>query len=299
MTKSTKKPAIKSAPKKGSKPKVKKAHAKDIVKKSVVTQQEIKARHHYNLGQRKNDQQRNNAHYFHRISFVRGMSSLKDLQEWHQHLLNISQTTAAPVIALVGRSNVGKSSFLNLLCGNKQVARTSKTPGRTQQINIFEFDKDFKDEDPNSPESGQQNKIFGHLLDLPGYGFAQVSKEQRAQWDYLMSDFFSLCHRLPKLLIIHLQDAQVPLQPTDLEFLKWLKSEHLQSWLVFNKIDKLKQNEKSALEKIIRENTKLLAPYRQIHRVSVEKSLGIGPLFQGLDQFMQLELAQYHNRPAE
>ncbi len=77
-----------------------------------------------------------------------------------------------PIIAVCGKSNVGKSSFINMLAGNKKLARVSKEPGRTRLVNYFDFGEFI-------------------LADLPGYGFARVSKEEKAKWGRTMSDFFA------------------------------------------------------------------------------------------------------------
>ena len=137
-----------------------------------------------------------------------------------------------PLIGLsfVGRSNVGKSSLINALFGNK-TARVSKTPGRTREINIFEFSL-------NEPDSNGTPQSFW-LFDLPGYGFAEVSKKQSENWQELMGTFFECLP--PSVLICNVQDARHPHQKADQQFQDFLISSQLQSLLVLNKLDKLKK----------------------------------------------------------
>src|SRR3954464_4506336 len=100
-----------------------------------------------------------------------------------------------PEVAFAGRSNVGKSSALNALCGRRALARTSKTPGRTQTINFYEI--------------GDRAR----LVDLPGYGYARVSQELRKQWRELVDSY--LGERLTLVAVVLVMDARHPLMPLD------------------------------------------------------------------------------------
>ena len=141
---------------------------------------------------------------------------------------------------MVGRSNVGKSSLINSLFGQK-TARTSKTPGRTQAINIFSF----------SLEGSE--KVY-YLFDLPGYGHAQVSKKMGKDWSILMDTFFRVCGQ--GTLLINLQDCRHPLQKVDAEFGEYIAPMKHSIYLIFNKIDKLKQKERNQFKKFKKENSK-------------------------------------------
>lgn len=147
-------------------------------------------------------------------------------------------------VVFSGRSNVGKSSLINSLYG-KNVAKVSKTPGRTQSINLFIFKlKDYKGKE-------LQTEIPLILFDLPGYGHAEVSKAMKQNWNKLMQDFFEK-HGSAQT-IISVQDARHPFEKSDCAFLSFLSKEDKSNTLMaFNKIDRYKnQKEKSATQKKI------------------------------------------------
>ncbi|MCK5072219.1 MAG: ribosome biogenesis GTP-binding protein YsxC [Bacteriovoracaceae bacterium] len=192
-----------------------------------------------------------------------GISNPDQLKDW----LEINSEKIGLVFA--GRSNVGKSSLINTLFG-KNTARISRTPGRTKVINIFTFEinSDGKKDD-SLPE------LF--LFDLPGYGYAEISKEMSRNWDQLMHVFFS---NLPKKsFIINIQDARHPNQKPDMEFQSFLKNFDLETTMVFNKIDKLKkQKEKSQLNKLKPKLIKEFKWVKFVHFVSAEKRTGTNQL---------------------
>ncbi|GAX88040.1 GTP-binding protein [Lebetimonas natsushimae] len=137
-------------------------------------------------------------------------------------------------IALLGRSNVGKSSFLNAFL-NQKIAKTSSTPGKTQLINFFEVEDEGK-------------KYI--LVDLPGFGYAKVSKSLKKEWGKNLDEF--LKNRFNIKLFIHLRDARHPNLEIDENVDNYLKSfirPDQQILTVFTKIDKLKQSEISKLKK--------------------------------------------------
>lgn len=174
--------------------------------------------------------------------FHRGYETATDLREFFS-------TRPQFGISFVGRSNVGKSSLINALFKNN-LARVSKTPGRTREINVFGFQSI---ENPNA-----------YLLyDLPGYGHAKVSKEMSKNWDELMSTFFEVANDQVQHFI--LQDARHPFQAADLQFLDYLKNFPTEVYLVLNKYDKLKtQKEKNILQ---REIEKQKANYPQVKKI--------------------------------
>lgn len=126
-------------------------------------------------------------------------------------------------VAFVGRSNSGKSSALNAITGRRDLARTSKTPGRTQLINFFAL------------RQGQR------LADLPGYGYAKVPAEMQRHWRELMNRYVASRDSLAGLMIV--MDARRPLTDFDLQMLDWTRSEGLATHLLLTKADKLSRSE--------------------------------------------------------
>ncbi|MDG1150365.1 MAG: ribosome biogenesis GTP-binding protein YihA/YsxC [Akkermansiaceae bacterium] len=125
-----------------------------------------------------------------------------------------------PEFAFIGRSNVGKSSLINLLTNKEGLARVSKTPGRTREINFFSINDSW------------------NLVDLPGYGYAKVSKSQRDHFNEFVSDY--LLNRETLTGIFVLIDSRHSPQKIDLEFLAWLIEAQLPFALIFTKTDKSK-----------------------------------------------------------
>lgn len=128
-----------------------------------------------------------------------------------------------PEIAFLGRSNVGKSSLLNMLLQRKGLARTSNTPGRTQSINYFLINEKF------------------YFVDLPGYGFAKVSKSMRAEWGVMAQDYLSKRDEL--VLSIQLVDSRHKPSALDLQLNEYLSFNEKERIIVATKSDKLSSNE--------------------------------------------------------
>ena len=126
-----------------------------------------------------------------------------------------------PEYAFIGRSNVGKSSLINMLCNRKGLAKVSNTPGKTQTINFFKVDDSW------------------NLVDLPGYGYAKISKKMRDKWEDMIERF--LITRSQLQVIFVLIDSRHDLQTIDLEFINWLGDRRVPFVLVYTKIDKLKK----------------------------------------------------------
>ena len=124
-------------------------------------------------------------------------------------------------VAFAGRSNAGKSSAINTLTDNKNMARTSKTPGRTQLINYFEVGQDKR------------------LVDLPGYGYAKVPKAVKAKWDHHLAEYLQLRQSLVGLIL--LMDIRHPLQDYDQQMLNWAAQAGLPVHILLTKADKLKR----------------------------------------------------------
>lgn len=133
-----------------------------------------------------------------------------------------------PEYAFIGRSNVGKSSLINMLTNRKSLAKTSGKPGKTQLINHFLINKSW------------------HLVDLPGYGYARVSKTSKAKFQKFITNYFAQRKQLVSGFV--LIDIRHEPQPIDLEFMEWLGENGVPFSIIFTKADKLKPN---ALEKSV------------------------------------------------
>ena len=127
-----------------------------------------------------------------------------------------------PEYAFIGRSNVGKSSLINLVTENKKLAKTSSTPGKTREINHFLIN---------------DNTFF---TDLPGYGYAKVSKEKKKLFDKIIVDYFHVRENL--VCVFVLIDSRIPLQDNDMDFMDWLGENEIPFVIVFTKTDKLSKN---------------------------------------------------------
>ncbi|MFN3788198.1 MAG: ribosome biogenesis GTP-binding protein YihA/YsxC [Sulfurihydrogenibium azorense] len=161
-----------------------------------------------------------------------------------------------PEVAVVGRSNVGKSSLINAIF-KRSVAKVSSTPGKTRLINFFTLNKDI------------------YFVDLPGYGFASVSQKGRLSWQKMIENY--LLNRENLKLIIMLVDTRYP--PTNLDVLmkQWLDTFEKQYFVVGTKIDKLNQSEKAKAKKVIKE-TLDLDDNTPIFLVSAKEGTGIDNL---------------------
>jgi GTP-binding protein len=136
-----------------------------------------------------------------------------------------------PEIALAGRSNVGKSSLINRLVGQKNLARTSSTPGKTQSINFYRINRSF------------------YLVDLPGYGYAKAGKSASRQWKNLVEKYFR--ERSGIVLALHLVDARMLPTPLDFVLAGWLDHLEIPHMIVATKADKLSGNEKGVQHRAI------------------------------------------------
>jgi GTP-binding protein len=128
-----------------------------------------------------------------------------------------------PEYAFIGRSNVGKSSLINMLCNRKKLAKTSSRPGKTQLINHFLINKQW------------------HLVDLPGYGYARVSKTKKKTFQKFITNYF--IKRKELIAAFLLIDLRHKPQTLDLEFMRWLGENYIPFSIVFTKADKLKEKE--------------------------------------------------------
>lgn len=164
-----------------------------------------------------------------------------------------------PSVVFAGRSNVGKSSLINTITGQKKLARTSLTPGRTQQINIFEI----------------ENKL--QIIDFPGYGYAKVKKSLQSTWLPLIDTFLSNSRSIQRLFI--LIDSRHGFKEIDTKFMNFLDQIGLAYQIVFTKIDKIKRDDFSSLSKQVQESTiKHPAMIEDIIFTSTKKLQGIQKL---------------------
>lgn len=128
-----------------------------------------------------------------------------------------------PEFAFIGRSNVGKSSLINMLCNRKEIAKVSNKPGKTQLLNYFLVNNHW------------------YLVDLPGYGYAKVSKDTRKSWGKMIEYYFK--NRKPLQCAMVLIDSNIPPQKIDIEFINWLGANQVPFSIVYTKIDRLSRNQ--------------------------------------------------------
>jgi len=162
-----------------------------------------------------------------------------------------------PEFAFIGRSNVGKSSLINMLCNKKALAKTSAAPGKTQLINHFEIASGARD------KAGRMNKSSWYLVDLPGYGYAKVSQKQRKSWSMMIERYILKRENLVSLFV--LIDSRHEPQKIDLEFINQLGEWGIPFALVFTKADKNKpgatNRNVSAVLDVLKESWESLPPY--------------------------------------
>ena len=171
--------------------------------------------------------------------------------------------SSLPEIAFAGRSNVGKSSLINALTGRKALARTSNTPGRTQQLNFFDLGRRLV------------------LVDLPGYGYAKVSKTQVAAWTRTLKSF--LRGRVALRRVCLLIDSRVGLKDLDRDMMEMLDAAAVVYQVVLTKVDKLKSDELETTTSMISDElAKRSAAHPMLALTSSNKSLGIRELRAGL-----------------
>jgi len=163
--------------------------------------------------------------------------------------------THKPEFAFIGRSNVGKSSLINMLVDRKKLAKTSSTPGKTQTINHFLVNDEW------------------YLVDLPGYGYASASRSARFEWGKMIEDY--LKNRKNLFCTFILLDARLKPQAIDVDFITWMGENHLPLVILLTKSDKLKQQELAKSKKTI--EAKLLEHWEDLPPLfvtSAEKKLG-------------------------
>ncbi|CAB3790211.1 putative GTP-binding protein EngB [Paraburkholderia caffeinitolerans] len=156
------------------------------------------------------------AFLLHQARFFTTVNHLRDLP-----------ATARPEVAFAGRSNAGKSTAINLLCNQKRLAFASKTPGRTQHINYFDV--------------GRADDPAGYLVDLPGYGYAEVPEAAKAHWEQLLSLYLQTRAQLAGLVLM--MDARRPLTDLDRRMIEWFAPTGKPIHALLTKCDKLTRQE--------------------------------------------------------
>ncbi|MAQ70825.1 MAG: YihA family ribosome biogenesis GTP-binding protein [Alphaproteobacteria bacterium] len=178
--------------------------------------------------------------------FVKGVVSLEQLPD-----------PDMPEVAFIGRSNVGKSSLINAVVGRKALARTSNTPGRTQELNFFNL-----------------GEGLAYIVDLPGYGFAKVSKSKVRDWTKLMKNY--LRGRVNLRCVFVLIDARHGLKPSDIEMMEMLDEAGVNYRIIFTKSDKQKptilKDIKGKTEKTLKNHA---AAFPFTHSTSAVEGYGI------------------------
>ena len=183
-------------------------------------------------------------------------------------------TPDLPEYAFIGRSNVGKSSLINSICGNKGLAKTSSTPGKTQLINHFVIDEDR--EKNGAPASW-------YLVDLPGFGYAKVSKSSRVKWQRTSEQF--LKSRPNLMCVMMLLDSRHSPQKVDMEFMEWMGENQLPFVMVFTKVDKLNLEERASfLPKYEAEMLKRWHRMPPVYVTSAEKGEGRDEVLRFIEQ---------------
>ncbi len=147
-------------------------------------------------------------------------------------------TTGLSEIAFVGRSNVGKSSIINALTNRRKLAKVSQTPGKTKLINFFTINNDEF-----------------YLVDLPGYGYAKVSKSEKASWGNIIETYLSGRSELKRVVL--LVDSRHKPTADDIQMHEWIKFYGYDEVIIATKSDKLSNNELRKSEKVIRDTLKL------------------------------------------
>lgn len=184
------------------------------------------------------------------ISFLKSAPALQFLPD-----------PTVPEVAFAGRSNVGKSSLINALTGRKTLARTSVTPGRTQELNFF---------DVGEP-------MLFRLVDMPGYGFAKAPKDMVKKWRFLVNDFLRGRQVLKRALV--LIDARHGIKDVDREILDMLDKAAVSYRMVLTKADKIKATElQDVTDRTIAEARKRPAAHPDIIATSSEKGMGVAEL---------------------
>jgi len=198
------------------------------------------------------DMERGRLMFAGQVDFVMGAVSLGTLP-----------SADRPEVAFAGRSNVGKSSLVNALTGRKTLARTSNTPGRTQELNYFEM--------------GLEMDTPAYLVDLPGYGYAKIERKKVNAWTRLVKDYLRGRPNLRRVLL--LIDSRHGLKENDREIMHMLDEAAVNYQIVLTKLDKLKVADRDKIVRKTQEDAKkFIACHPVIMATSSEKGWGLQEL---------------------
>jgi GTP-binding protein len=196
----------------------------------------------------------------------------------------------SPEIAFAGRSNAGKSTAINTLCMQRRLAFSSKTPGRTQHLNYFSIGTHAEDE----------YQPAGFLVDLPGYGYAQVGHAAKAHWDQLLSSYIATRTELKGLVLI--MDARRPLTDLDLNLVQWFAPRGRPIHAVLTKADKLNRSESVKALEAARSGLSKFGPAHTAQLFSSLKKTGVEEAQKRILEILGLEHASpkaHKQRPLE
>lgn len=193
--------------------------------------------------------------FFYNCEFLIGISDISQIKSYN-----------IPEIAFAGRSNVGKSSLINAVVGKKNCARVSKTPGRTQQINFFDI----------------KNKLL--LVDLPGYGYAQVSKSARKSWEDLIINYLHSSAYLRRVFL--LVDSRHGLKPNDMQLMNIFEQFAIVYQIILTKVDKVSPK-LSCKEQILHEISHRASAYPTLLPASSRTNFGIDAIRAEIAQLLK------------
>ncbi|HEY0207459.1 MAG TPA: ribosome biogenesis GTP-binding protein YihA/YsxC [Acerihabitans sp.] len=180
-------------------------------------------------------------------------------------------------VAFAGRSNAGKSSALNTLTNQKSLARTSKTPGRTQLINLFEVEPEIR------------------LVDLPGYGYAEVPEEMKRKWQRALGEYLQKRHSLKGLVV--LMDIRHPMKDLDQQMVQWAVGVDIPVLVLLTKSDKLASGASKAQLNLVREAAAAFEGDIQVEAFSSLKKTGVDKLRLKLDTWFSETLPASDEEP--
>lgn len=172
--------------------------------------------------------------------------------------------TIVPEIAFAGKSNVGKSSMINALLNRRNLARTSSQPGKTQTINFYNINDEFD------------------FVDLPGYGYAKVSKTEQAKWAGIIDTYLHIRHQLKEVIL--LVDIRHEPNKNDVQMYEWIKSFGFTGYVIATKADKLSNSQRIKSVNVIKktlqiQDSNLIFPFSASSKLGVEE---IWELFEGI-----------------